>query len=381
MPILEVKNLYKNFGSTKVLKDISFSLERGKALAIIGSSGSGKTTLLRCLNFLETPNEGQIIVNGEPLFDAADHAAKSDAEIRRSRLHFGMVFQSFNLFPQYTALENVMLAPLLLAKEQPDYKKNKREIHEQIEHRAIDLLTRMSLEGRMSHYPHQLSGGQQQRVAIARALVNEPEVLLLDEPLGALDLKLRKEMQIELKRMQKKLGITFIFVTHDQEEALTMSDTIAVMNHGIIQQIGCPTDVYNEPKNRFVARFIGESNIFEATMRRDYLVNIHGIDYECVDAGFGTEQPVDVVIRPEDVDFVPIGKTPLHGVVTSVLFMGVHYEFTVDCDGRIFKVHSTDFVPVGETVGIEVLPDAIHIMNPERRQPTEAAAEEPQQNL
>ena len=165
MPILEVKNLYKNFGSTKVLKDISFSLERGKALAIIGSSGSGKTTLLRCLNFLETPNEGQIIVNGEPLFDAADHAAKSDAEIRRSRLHFGMVFQSFNLFPQYTALENVMLAPLLLAKEQPDYKKNKREIHEQIEHRAIDLLTRMSLEGRMSHYPHQLSGGQQQRVA------------------------------------------------------------------------------------------------------------------------------------------------------------------------------------------------------------------------
>lgn len=381
MPILEVQHLYKNFGSTKVLKDISFTLERGKALAIIGSSGSGKTTLLRCLNFLETPNEGKIIVNGETLLDAADHAAKSDAQIRKNRLHFGMVFQSFNLFPQYTALENVMLAPLLQAKERPDYKQKKREIHEQIEHRAIELLEMMSLEGRMSHYPHQLSGGQQQRVAIARALVNEPEVLLLDEPLGALDLKLRKEMQIELKRMQKKLGITFIFVTHDQEEALTMSDTIAVMNHGIIQQIGCPTDVYNEPKNRFVARFIGESNIFEATMRRDYLVNIHGIDYECVDAGFGTEQPVDVVIRPEDVDFVPIGKTPLHGVVTSVLFMGVHYEFTVDCDGRIFKVHSTDFVPVGETVGIEVLPDAIHIMNPERRQPTEAAAEEPQQNL
>lgn len=381
MPILEVQHLYKNFGSTKVLKDISFTLERGKALAIIGSSGSGKTTLLRCLNFLETPNEGKIIVNGETLLDAADHAAKSDAQIRKNRLHFGMVFQSFNLFPQYTALENVMLAPLLQAKERPDYKQKKREIHEQIEHHAIELLEMMSLEGRMSHYPHQLSGGQQQRVAIARALVNEPEVLLLDEPLGALDLKLRKEMQIELKRMQKKLGITFIFVTHDQEEALTMSDTIAVMNHGVIQQIGCPTDVYNEPKNRFVARFIGESNIFEATMRRDYLVNIHGIDYECVDAGFGTEQPVDVVIRPEDVDFVPIGKTPLHGVVTSVLFMGVHYEFTVDCDGRIFKVHSTDFVPVGETVGIEVLPDAIHIMNPERKQPTEAAAEEPQQNL
>ena len=276
------------------------------------------------------------------------------------------VFQKYALFSHLNVFENVAFG-LKIRKLPKD----------EIKRRVTEMLELVNLAGYEKRYIDQLSGGQQQRVAIARAL----EVLLLDEPLGALDLKLRKEMQIELKRMQKKLGITFIFVTHDQEEALTMSDTIAVMNHGIIQQIGCPTDVYNEPKNRFVARFIGESNIFEATMRRDYLVNIHGIDYECVDAGFGTEQPVDVVIRPEDVDFVPIGKTPLHGVVTSVLFMGVHYEFTVDCDGRIFKVHSTDFVPVGETVGIEVLPDAIHIMNPERRQPTEAAAEEPQQNL
>ena len=268
MPILEVKNLYKNFGSTKVLKDISFSLERGKALAIIGSSGSGKTTLLRCLNFLETPNEGQIIVNGEPLFDAADHAAKSDAEIRRSRLHFGMVFQSFNLFPQYTALENVMLAPLLLAKEQPDYKKNKREIHEQIEHRAIDLLTRMSLEGRMSHYPHQLSGGQQQRVAIGRAIVREPKVLLMDEPLSNLDAKLRNQMRAELLQLRQRIDTTFIYVTHDQTEAMTLGDRIVIMKDGLIQQIGTPQEVFNHPANLFVAGFIGmpQMNFYNAEL-------------------------------------------------------------------------------------------------------------------
>lgn len=379
MAILEVTQLTKSFGDTKVLKGIDFSMERGEILSVIGSSGSGKTTLLRCLTSLETADSGRIVVDGDLVFDGKTELSR--AQKRKNQLKMGLVFQSFNLFPQYNVLKNVTLPRILAAKAHPDWKTNKREILEQIDSEAKQLIDSVGLYEKLENYPSELSGGQQQRVAIARALVNEPEVLLLDEPLGALDLKLRKEMQIELKRMQKKLGITFIFVTHDQEEALTMSDTIAVMNHGIIQQIGCPTDVYNEPKNRFVARFIGESNIFEATMRRDYLVNIHGIDYECVDAGFGTEQPVDVVIRPEDVDFVPIGKTPLHGVVTSVLFMGVHYEFTVDCDGRIFKVHSTDFVPVGETVGIEVLPDAIHIMNPERKQPTEAAAEEPQQNL
>ena len=204
MPILEVQHLYKNFGSTKVLKDISFTLERGKALAIIGSSGSGKTTLLRCLNFLETPNEGKIIVNGETLLDAADHAAKSDAQIRKNRLHFGMVFQSFNLFPQYTALENVMLAPLLQAKERPDYKQKKHEIHEQIEHRAIELLEMMSLEGRMSHYPHQLSGGQQQRVAIARALALKPDILCFDEPTSALDPELTGEVLRVIRSMRRR---------------------------------------------------------------------------------------------------------------------------------------------------------------------------------
>lgn len=374
MNVLTMQGVRKSFGSLEVLKGISLTVGEGEAVSVIGPSGSGKSTLLRCATLLETMDGGSLAYGNDfaATMDAEGKSVYADkAALRRIKSRFGLVFQQFNLFPHYTVLKNVTDAPLTVQRRE------RGEVREL----ALSLLEKMGLADKADAYPCQLSGGQQQRVAIARALVNEPEVLLLDEPLGALDLKLRKEMQIELKRMQKKLGITFIFVTHDQEEALTMSDTIAVMNHGIIQQIGCPTDVYNEPKNRFVARFIGESNIFEATMRRDYLVNIHGIDYECVDAGFGTEQPVDVVIRPEDVDFVPIGKTPLHGVVTSVLFMGVHYEFTVDCDGRIFKVHSTDFVPVGETVGIEVLPDAIHIMNPERKQPTEAAAEEPQQNL
>ena len=223
MPILEVQHLYKNFGSTKVLKDISFTLERGKALAIIGSSGSGKTTLLRCLNFLETPNEGKIIVNGETLLDAADHAAKSDAQIRKNRLHFGMVFQSFNLFPQYTALENVMLAPLLQAKERPDYKQKKHEIHEQIEHRAIELLEMMSLEGRMSHYPHQLSGGQQQRVAIARALALKPDILCFDEPTSALDPELTGEV-LRVIRSLADQHTTMIIVTHEMAFARDVAD-------------------------------------------------------------------------------------------------------------------------------------------------------------
>ena len=257
MPILEVKNLYKNFGSTKVLKDISFSLERGKALAIIGSSGSGKTTLLRCLNFLETPNEGQIIVNGEPLFDAADHAAKSDAEIRRSRLHFGMVFQSFNLFPQYTALENVMLAPLLQAKERPDYKQNKREIHEQIEHRAIELLEMMSLEGRMSHYPHQLSGGQQQRVAIARALALKPDILCFDEPTSALDPEMVQEVLDVMIELAQE-DITMICVTHEMGFARQVADRVIFMEDGRILEEGTPEHFFDNPENPRCREFLSK---------------------------------------------------------------------------------------------------------------------------
>ena len=357
--IISLENIAVSFDGEKILNDINLDIKDKEFVTFLGPSGCGKTTTLRIIGGFLKPDSGIVRFDGKEINNIPPY-----------KRNVNTVFQRYALFPHLNVYDNIAFGL-----------KIKKFSDKEIQKRVGAMLELVNLKGFEKRSIDRLSGGQQQRVAIARALVNEPKVLLLDEPLGALDLKLRKEMQIELKRMQKKLGITFIFVTHDQEEALTMSDTIAVMNHGVIQQIGCPTDVYNEPKNRFVARFIGESNIFEATMRRDYLVNIHGIDYECVDAGFGTEQPVDVVIRPEDVDFVPIGKTPLHGVVTSVLFMGVHYEFTVDCDGRIFKVHSTDFVPVGETVGIEVLPDAIHIMNPERRQPTEAAAEEPQQNL
>lgn len=234
MPILEVQHLYKNFGSTKVLKDISFTLERGKALAIIGSSGSGKTTLLRCLNFLETPNEGKIIVNGETLLDAADHAAKSDAQIRKNRLHFGMVFQSFNLFPQYTALENVMLAPLLQAKERSDYKQKKHEIHEQIEHRAIELLEMMSLEGRMSHYPHQLSGGQQQRVALARTLNQNPKIILADEPVASLDPITAKQVMQDFVRINKEYKISILLNIHHVDLALKYCDRVIGIRAGEI---------------------------------------------------------------------------------------------------------------------------------------------------
>lgn len=255
MPILEVQHLYKNFGSTKVLKDISFTLERGKALAIIGSSGSGKTTLLRCLNFLETPNEGKIIVNGETLLDAADHAAKSDAQIRKNRLHFGMVFQSFNLFPQYTALENVMLAPLLQAKERPDYKQKKREIHEQIEHRAIELLEMMSLEGRMSHYPHQLSGGQQQRVAIARALALKPDILCFDEPTSALDPELTGEVLRVLRELAEH-KTTMIIVTHEMKFARDAADRILFMDGGVVVEQGDAKELIDHPKEERTRQFL-----------------------------------------------------------------------------------------------------------------------------
>lgn len=255
MPILEVQHLYKNFGSTKVLKDISFTLERGKALAIIGSSGSGKTTLLRCLNFLETPNEGKIIVNGETLLDAADHAAKSDAQIRKNRLHFGMVFQSFNLFPQYTALENVMLAPLLQAKERPDYKQKKHEIHEQIEHRAIELLEMMSLEGRMSHYPHQLSGGQQQRVAIARALALKPDILCFDEPTSALDPELTGEVLKVIRDLAEE-KMTMVIVTHEMAFARAVSDRVIFVDGGVIVEQGDPEQVLGDPAQERTRRFL-----------------------------------------------------------------------------------------------------------------------------
>ena len=249
MPILEVNDITKSFGRTEVLKDISFSLERGQALAIIGSSGSGKTTLLRCLNFLETPDGGTISVNDEQIFDAAKHAAVSDAEIRKKRLHFGMVFQSFNLFPQYTALENVMLANLLLAKKQPDFKKNKRAVLEKIEHQAMDLLEQMSLEGRMSHYPHQLSGGQQQRVAIARALALHPDILCFDEPTSALDPELTGEVLKVIRTLAEK-HTTMVIVTHEMAFARDVADRIIFMDDGVIVEQGTPGLIFSKTPTR-----------------------------------------------------------------------------------------------------------------------------------
>ena len=355
MSILTVQHLEKHFENTKVLNDISFSLEEGQALSIIGSSGSGKTTLLRCLNFLETPDAGTITVQDKVLFDADHHANCSEKEIRKNRLHFGMVFQSFNLFPQYTALENVTLARELMAKDSGESK-------EAIRAAGMELLDQMGLADRAGHYPHQLSGGQQQRVAIARALVNRPKVLLLDEPLAALDLKLRKDMQIELKRIQQQVGITFIYVTHDQEEALTMSDTIVVMDKGSIQQIGTPEDIYNEPKNAFVADFIGESNIIDGIMLQDDLVQMYSKTFPCLDGGFAPNEPVDVVIRPEDIDIVPVEQGQLTGTVTSVTFKGMQYDIIVDFKGFKWLIQTTDHSPVGSRIGIKIDPDGIHVM-------------------
>jgi len=362
MSMLELSHVKKSFKENPVIRDISISVEQGDVVAVLGPSGSGKTTLLRCAGYLSQADGGTVTLDGETF----DLHRISKRDVVRYRRKIGFVFQSFNLFGNKTALQNVT-AGLTIAR-----KMDKKEA----ERIGLEALEKVGLLDRKDYYPSKLSGGQQQRVAIARALVNRPQVLLLDEPLGALDLKLRKGMQIELKRMQQRLGITFVFVTHDQEEALTMSDTIVVMNEGTIQQIGTPTDIYNEPKNVFVAKFIGESNIMPGTMKEDFLVNFHGRDFECVDKGFRKNEPVDVVIRPEDIDFVAPEKGMFRGTVKSVLFMGVHYEFRVDCGEVTLTVHSTDYAEPGSEVGIEIVPDAIHIMHksdaPEAAAPDEA---------
>ena len=369
MSLLNVENIRKSYGKTEVLKDISFSLKKGEVLAIIGSSGSGKTTLLRCLNFLETPGNGKISVNDKVLFDSNDSSAKSDSEIRKRRLHFGLVFQSFNLFPQYTVIENIMLAPKLAAKEQikqtGEYMgaKSYKEAHEIIKSNAKSLLERVGLSEKSESYPCNLSGGQQQRVAIARALVCDPEIILLDEPLGALDLKLRKSMQLELKEIQQKTQKTFIYVTHDQEEALTMSDRVVVMNNGVIEQIGSPEDIYNEPVNAFVADFIGEANILNGIMLDDCRIQILGKELECVDKGFGRNTPVDVVIRPEDIEVTSPEDGQLVGIVENTTFKGVHYEMSVRCGKCEILIHSTKSAEIGSKIGMRVIPFNIQIMN------------------
>ena len=316
MNLLEVKNICKTYGSgettVKALKDVSFSVPKGEYVAIVGESGSGKSTLLNMIGALDTPTSGKVLIDGKDIFSMND---KKLTVFRRRNI--GFIFQAFNLVPELTVEQNIIF-PVLLDYQKPD----KKYLEE--------LLTVLNLKERRNHLPSQLSGGQQQRVAIARALVNEPKVLLLDEPLAALDLKLRKEMQYELKRIQQEVGITFIFVTHDQEEALTMSDKIVVMKGGEIQQIGTPEEIYNEPANRYVANFIGESNIIPGVMPEDYKVRFDDITFDCVDFGFKPNEPVDVVIRPEDIDIVKPEDGKMTGEVLSVLFKGVHYEIMVE---------------------------------------------------
>ena len=338
--IIELKNVTKSFDGQVVLDDINLDIYDNEFLTLLGPSGCGKTTTLRLIAGFESADQGDIIFLGEDIKDVPPH-----------KRNVNTVFQRYALFPHLNVFENVAF-PL----------REKRVPRAEIEEKVNEMLKLVALSGFEKRSVTSLSGGQQQRVAIARALVNSPKVLLLDEPLAALDLKLRKDMQSELKKIQKATGITFVFVTHDQEEALSMSDTVVVMSEGRIQQIGTPVDIYNEPENAFVADFIGESNILDGVMLEDNKVRFHGHVFTCVDGGFAPKEPVDVVVRPEDVDIVPEDKGMLKGVVTSVTFFGVHYEIIVDINGFKWMIQTTDFVDVDEHIGLYIEPDAIHIM-------------------
>lgn len=338
--LINLIDISKSYGEQVVLDKLNLYVRENEFLTLLGPSGCGKTTLLRILGGFETPDEGQVIFDG-----------KNINELPPNKRQLNTVFQKYALFSHMSVAENIAFGLKIKGK-------SKSYIEDKIRY-ALKLV---NLEGYESRYSDSLSGGQQQRIAIARAIVNEPKVLLLDEPLGALDLKLRQDMQYELIRLKNELGITFIYVTHDQEEALTMSDTIVVMNQGYIQQIGSPEDIYNEPQNAFVADFIGDSNILPAVMVEDRLVRMLGALWPCVDEGFGRNRPVDAVIRPEDIDLVEPGKGVMDGVVTHVLFKGVHYEMEVLAGNCELLVHSTDLFPVGKEVGISVDPFDIQIM-------------------
>ena len=338
--IIELKDISKSFDGVPVLEHIDLDIYDNEFLTLLGPSGCGKTTLLRLIGGFETPDEGDIVFLGERI-----------NQIPPYKRSVNTVFQKYALFPHLTVYENVAF-PL----------REQKCPRDEIDRRVREMLALVALTGFEERSVTRLSGGQQQRVAIARALVAKPRVLLLDEPLGALDLKLRKDMQVELKKIQKQTGITFIFVTHDQEEALSMSDTVVVMSEGKIHQIGTPIDIYNEPVNAFVADFIGESNILDGVMLEDYKVSFSGQTFTCLDKGFDPHEPVDVVVRPEDVDIVPVERGQLTGLVTGVTFMGVHYEIIVDVGGFKWMIQTTDFVDVDETIGITLDPDAIHIM-------------------
>ena len=338
--LIRLRNLCMAFDDELVLDNINLYINDSEFLTLLGPSGCGKTTTLRIIGGFTTPTSGDVTFDGVRINDVPPH-----------KRQINTVFQKYALFPHLDVFENVAFG-LRIAKVP----------QEEVEQRVTEMLEVVSLKGFERRRIDQLSGGQQQRVAIARALVNRPKVLLLDEPLGALDLRLRKDMQNELKRIQQQMGITFIYVTHDQEEALTMSDTVVVMDKGRIQQIGTPEDIYNEPKNAFVADFIGESNIVDGVMLEDRKVAFSGHVFDCVDSGFEKKEPVDVVVRPEDVDIVAEDKGMLKGVVTSVTFLGVHYEIIVDINGFKWMIQTTDFVDVDEHIGLFIEPEAIHIM-------------------
>ena len=339
--IIELKNLSKNFGDNQVLKGIDLNIYENEFLTLLGPSGCGKTTILRIIAGFEEPSHGQVMFNGEDI-----------AKVPAYKREVNTVFQKYALFPFLNVHDNVAFGLNLK-------KKDKKEIDEKV----TKMLALVGLAGFGNRDITSLSGGQQQRVAIARALVNEPKVLLLDEPLAALDAKLRKGMQAELKKIQKEVGITFIFVTHDQEEALSMSDTIVVMNDGIIQQIGTPMDIYNEPQNRFVANFIGESNIIEGVMPKDCLVVFDDVQWECVDKGFKENENIEVVLRPEDMQVVEPQDGKVSGKIVSKIFMGVHYEYLVETNIRKYKVHTTKNIEMGSVIGLTIDPFDIQVMH------------------
>ncbi|MBB5263911.1 spermidine/putrescine transport system ATP-binding protein [Catenibacillus scindens] len=338
--LIELKNLTKNFEDQQVLRGINLDIYENEFLTLLGPSGCGKTTTLRIIAGFEEPSDGQVLFNGIEI-----------SKVPPYKREVNTVFQKYALFPHMNVFENIAFGLNIK-------KMDKNVIRQKVER----MLKLVGLEGFGSRDVTLLSGGQQQRVAIARALVNEPKVLLLDEPLGALDAKMRKDMQRELKKIQQEVGITFIYVTHDQEEALSMSDTVVVMNDGEIQQIGSPTDIYNEPENRFVASFIGESNIIDGIMIKDYLVEFDGFQFECVDKGFEDNEAIEVVLRPEDLDIVEPDRAKITGTVRSVTFKGVHYEILVETSARTYMIHTTDFAPVGREVGLLFGPEDIHVM-------------------
>ena len=348
--LIDLQHITKSYDGTLVLDDMSLYIRENEFLTLLGPSGCGKTTTLRIIGGFEHPDQGKVIFDGTDITSCPPN-----------KRQLNTVFQKYALFPHITIGENIAFG--LRIKNKP-----KNYIKDKIRY-ALKLV---NLEGYENRMPDSLSGGQQQRIAIARAIVNEPKILLLDEPLGALDLKLRQDMQYELIRLKNELGITFIYVTHDQEEALTMSDTIVVMNQGYIQQIGTPEKIYNEPENAFVADFIGDSNIIDAVMVRDELVEILGARFACVDKGFGENRPVDVVIRPEDVELVRPEEGTICGVVSHVIFKGVHYEMEVMANGFEWLVQSTKMFPVGTKVGISVDPFNIQIMNKPESEDEEA---------